>query len=81
MGSLITFLMLAVPLAIIHFGNRAPAPPAPPARPVVASDDGEWVLFPFQLIASLAGLCWLLLCLAVLLAPLAFVVLLILGAM
>jgi hypothetical protein len=55
------------------------APATAPTRPLDASGDAEWLLLPFQAIASLAGLCWLLVCLAVFLAPLAFVVLLVLG--
>ena len=61
-------------------GYRRPLPPvAAPTRPVDASGDAEWLLLPFQLIGSLAGLCWLLVWLLVFLAPLAFVVLLVAG--
>jgi apolipoprotein N-acyltransferase len=60
-------------------GYRAPLPPVAPTRPQDASDDAEWLLLPFQAVAGLAGLCWLLVWLAVFLAPLAFVVLLVAG--
>lgn len=55
------------------------APAKAPARPVAASDDAGWLLLPFQLIGGLAALLWCLLGLAFFLAPLAFVLLLVLG--
>jgi hypothetical protein len=60
-------------------GYRAPLPPVAPTRPQDASGDAEWLLLPFQAVGALAGLCWLLVWLAVFLAPLAFVVLLVAG--
>lgn len=57
-----------------HFGPHAApyhrSPAKAPQRPVAASDDGEWLLLPFQLIAGLAALCWCLLGLLVFLSPL-----------
>lgn len=57
-----------------HWGPHAEpyyrSAPKAPQRPVVASDDGAWLLLPFQLVAGLAALCWCLLGLLVFLSPL-----------
>lgn len=69
-------LLVGLPGGLFLLGLRYPTPPAPPPkRPASASDEGEWLLFPFQLIGALAALCWGLLGLLVFLAPLAFVLL------
>ena len=57
-----------------HFGPHAEpyhrSPAKVTARPVAASDDGAWLLLPFQLVAGLAWLCWAAILLAVFLSPL-----------
>jgi hypothetical protein len=81
MTALVSPLVLLALGAFIYFTNRLPeCPPAPPGRPQEASRDAEWLLLPFQVVGGLAGLLWCLILLAVFLAPLAFVVLLALGA-
>lgn len=64
-------LMLAVPLGLAWLGATSPAPPPvqrqTPAAPLTA---GEWLALPFQLVAGLAGLCWLVVALLVFLSPL-----------
>ena len=68
-------------LANVVAGYRNPLPPTPPQAPQDGSDAGEWLWLPFQLIATLAGLCWGLILLAVFLAPLLFVAALVWGAL
>lgn len=79
----LVFLLLPLGLFArnVWVGYRNPLPAEPPQRHQDASADGEWLLFPFQLIAGLAGLCWMLIMLAVFLAPLAFVALALLAVL
>lgn len=78
-------IFLVFPLGLLIANTiaawRNPLPKAPPTRPVAASDDAEWLLLPFQLVAGLAGLCWCLIGLGVFLAPLLFVAAVIWGAL
>ncbi len=81
MTSALLLAVLGAFIYTIHQGYTDPSPVAPPQRPVAASDDAEWLLLPFQLIAGLAGLLWGLIMVLIFLAPLAFAAALAWGAL
>lgn len=56
-------------LASVLEGYRNPLPPTAPQAPQDASDAGEWLALPFQLVAGLAGLLWLAIAALVFVSP------------
>lgn len=58
-------------IAFTLWGCTLPETPSKaPQRPQVASTDADWILAPFQVVAGLAGLCWLALAALLFVSPL-----------